>query len=426
MRRLLACLLLGWALLLAAAPASAHLTPNSVLYLDFGSQSVSAELLVPVNELEYRLGRKLDLRRGMAVRRPDLRDWLLGHIAVRTSDGRPWTIRPTTVDVVSDNWGTDLRMGLEMTPPPSASSRRFRLHYDAIIDRVPNHFVLVFARSDYERGILSSDPELIGGLQQPETMLTVDRGGGSVWQGFAAAVRLGMRHIAEGHDHLLFLIALILPAPLLASNGRWTVYGGARHAARRLTAVVTAFTIGHSVTLIGGAFFGWKLAPQPVEIGIALSILVSAIHAWRPIFAGREAVLSGGFGLIHGLAFATVIGDFVLEPVRKAQAILGFNLGIELVQLLVIACILPALLMLARTPSYRPFRKAGALLAGTAAIAWIIERATGAPNPVAESIDNVLGYAPWLVLALTLLAPLVLLAGRRGSPAASGALSPTG
>ncbi len=106
--------------------------------------------------------------------------------------------------------------------------------------------------------------------------------------------------------------------------------------------MVTAFTIGHSITLIGGAFFGWALPSRPVEVLIAISILVSAIHACRPLFPGREAWVAGGFGLVHGLAFATLIGRFGLEPLQKAQSILGFNLGIELVQLGVVLAILPA------------------------------------------------------------------------------------
>jgi hypothetical protein len=226
-------------------------------------------------------------------------------------------------------------------------------------------------------------------------------------------MRLGMRHIAEGHDHLLFLIALVLPAPLLASAGGtkrfrlWGGFGGARHTARRLISVVSAFTVGHSITLIGGAFFGWRLPSPPVEIGIAVSILISSIHAWRPLFNGREALIAGGFGLVHGLAFATVIANFGLEPLQKAQSILGFNLGIELIQLAVVICVLPSLLVLARLPGYRWLRGGGALLAGVAAIAWIAERASGRLNPVAEAIDLALGQAPWLLGALSLAALIV-------------------
>lgn len=398
--RLLPFLLPWLAMLVATAPASAHLMANSVVSFDFASTRTTAEILIPLNELELGSGIRVDPARPTA-RMAALRAYLAGHIRVTSPDGRPFAVAIDAIDVMHGPAQADLRVALSLAPPAGASPRTFDLRYDAVIDRVPNHFVLVFARSDFASGTLSSEPEMIGGLQLPTVSMRVDRGPGSAWRGFAAAMRLGMHHIAEGHDHLLFLIALILPAPLLAAGRRWGPYAGLRHTARRLLAVVTAFTIGHSITLIGGAFFGWQLPARPVEVGIALSILVSAVHAWRPIFAGREALIAGGFGLVHGLAFATIIANFGLEPLQKAQSILGFNLGIEMVQLAVVACVMPALLMLARTPAYAPLRTVGAALTALAALAWIIERVSGNTNPVAQHIDAALGYAPWFVAALT-------------------------
>lgn len=390
-------------LLTMATPAAAHLMPNSAIFLDFGSRIVTAEVVMPASELEYAAGGELGLDPGGRLRgdEPALRAYLMRHMAVRTDAGAPWSIRIADIRLVRDPLALDIRARMELTPPAGASLRSFVLHYDAIIDRVPNHFVLLLARADYRGGILSGEPRMIGGLQGPGAKMVVDRGDGSAWRGFGSSVRLGMKHIAEGHDHLLFLIALILPAPLLAGRRRWGEYGGLRHMARRLVAVITAFTIGHSLTLIGGAFLGWQLPSQPVEILIALSILVSAIHAWRPLFAGREALVAGGFGLVHGLAFATLIGDFGLEPFEKAQSILGFNLGIELVQLLVVASVLPTLLLLARMPAYTPFRVAGAIFAGVAALAWMAERALGTANRLAAVIDAGLAHAPWLLAGLT-------------------------
>jgi len=399
-------LLLSLISLWIAAPASAHLMPNSVINLDFSSQAVTAEILMPINELSYATGRRFSVRPGpdLGVDRPFLEAYVLDHLALQTPDHRAWTVKLTDLRVVADAWGTDLRAEVQLTPPPGASPRRFELRYDAIINRVTNHFVLVFAHSDFRTGTFSSEPEMIGGLQAPVFTASVDRGQGSAWRGFASAMRLGMRHIAEGHDHLLFLIALILPAPLLARGRVWGGFGGVRHTAKGLIGVVSAFTVGHSITLIGGAFFNWKLPSQPVEIGIATSIFISSIHAWRPIFRGREALIAGGFGLVHGLAFATVIANFGLEPLQKAQSILGFNLGIELIQLAVVASVLPSLIVLARLPSYVWLRSGGALLAAVASLAWIAERVTGRENPIAENIDLALGRAPWLLAALSLAA----------------------
>lgn len=404
-------LLLAW-----SQPARAHLTPNSEIRLDVGQSVVAAEIVIPLGELAYALDRPTlaEPGPGRDANLPMLQRYLLAHMAVKTPDGRPWTLRVQNLAIAGDG---DLRARLEMRPPAGANVRRFDLTYSAVIDRVQNHFVLVTTGNDFEAGQLSDRPRMIGGLQGEARTLRVDRGPGSAWRGFVSAVGLGMRHIAEGHDHLLFLMALLLPAPLLARGDRWAGYGGLGFTARRLAAVVSAFTAGHSLTLIGGAFFGWRLPTQPVEVLIAVSILVSSLHAWRPLFAGREPWAAGGFGLIHGLAFATLIGHFGLEPLQKAQSILGFNLGIELVQLAVVAAVTPALVLLARTPSYPALRVAAAIFAGVAAIAWIVERLLGERNAIGRAIDAGLGYAPWLVVALTLGAVVAALAQRRKAAA---------
>lgn len=388
-------LLLWLALLFVSVPAAAHLTPNSELRLDFGQSAVQAELIIPLPELSYALRRPVPAGLG-AVQDDGLRRYVEARLRVPG-----WTVTLTDLSIIQVAGPPDLRARFTLTPPAGHSSRAFELRYSAVIDRVPDHVVLVVARNDFAGGQLSAEPELLGALRNGASTLRIDRGQGSDWRGSAAAIGLGMHHIAEGHDHLLFLIALLIPAPLLAAGGRWHGYAGLKPTAHRLAAVVTAFTIGHSLTLIGGAFLGWTLPAQPVEVGIALSILISAVHAWRPIFPGREAWIAGLFGLIHGLAFATLVSHLGMEPADKAKAILGFNVGIELIQLAVVAATMPALILLAQTPWYRFVRTGGAALAGVAALAWLVERLFQVDNPVAGAIDSALTHAPWLLLALT-------------------------
>lgn len=347
-----------------ANPATAHLTPNSVIALDFGDAAIRATVTIPVSEIGYAYGKPRLTAQEFA-----------SHLRVVNPNGVMWQAKVQSINYDTLQGQTDFIAHLKLTPPSGSPTRKFILSYDAVIDKVASHIVLVIAQSDFSTGILHGEPAMLGALQQGATTFAVDRGEGSGLRGFASATRLGIQHIAEGTDHLLFLLALLLPAPLLASGGRWHMPAGARVTVRHLIAIITAFTIGHSLTLVGGAFFGWSLPSKPVELGIAISILVSAIHAYRPIFPGREAWVAGGFGLIHGMAFATVIGAFTLEPLAKAQAILGFNLGIELVQIGLCAIVVPLLLWLARYPAYQVFRRAGAILAGLAALYWIVQRA---------------------------------------------------
>ena len=185
---------------------------------------------------------------------------------------------------------------------------------------------------------------------------------------------LGVRHIAEGQDHLLFLLALLLPAPLLARGGRWCDVAGTRQSVLHLFGIVTAFTLGHSLTLVLGALGFVHVSGSLVEVLIAVSILVSALHALRPIFPGRESFIAGFFGLIHGLAFAATLDRLGLTRWDRVAGIFAFNLGIEAMQLLVVLMVLPSLLLLSSTRAYPVLRIAGASFAGLASLCWIVER----------------------------------------------------
>ena len=116
--------------------------------------------------------------------------------------------------------------------------------------------------------------------------------------------------------------------------------------------IVTAFTLGHSLTLVLSAFGLLRLPSRPVEVLIAVSILVSAIHAIRPIFPRREAAIAAFFGLIHGLAFASALSDLGFGQWYRFVSILSFNLGIEAMQHAVVVATLPSLLLLSRTSAY--------------------------------------------------------------------------
>ncbi len=217
--------------------------------------------------------------------------------------------------------------------------------------------------------------------------------------GVPSMFRLGMRHIAEGTDHLLFLIALLLPAPLLAGRSRWDRAGSIRHSLLQILRVVTAFTIGHSATLALGAWGLMSLPSRMVEVLIALSILVSAIHALRPLFPGREPAIAAGFGLVHGLAFATTLQNLGVDPWQRIASILGFNLGIETMQLVVVVAILPSLIILSRTAAYTAFRVGGALFAGFASAGWILERAFSLPDFVDGWVDRMAQRGAWIAIS---------------------------
>jgi hypothetical protein len=236
--------------------------------------------------------------------------------------------------------------------------------------------------------------------------------------------QLGMRHIAEGTDHLLFLLVLLLPAPLLVAAGRWKGTAGVRTSLLRILRIVTAFTLGHSITLALAAFGVVHVPSRPIEVLIAVSILISAVHALRPIFPGREARIAAFFGLIHGLAFASTLSELGLGRWERLAGILSFNLGIETMQLAVVAATLPSLILMSRTRAYPWLRIGGALFAGVASLGWIVERLLGAQSAVDKVVNELAHHSVWIAGGLFLLS-LVCWAFQNVRPALSNHLPVT-
>jgi len=394
----------------------AHPMPNSVVVLDIQPGKVFVELQLPMNELELAFGRDVNKNPQGVARRlePELSNYILAHIRPVSRNGTLWTVLLDGLDVQQVQQSPsgpyhELIAKLTLVPPAGSSSRDFILNYDVILHQVATHFALVSVRQDWEAGIYGEKPIQLGVIEwdirnNAIHPFKVSLAGGGPWNGFKQTVALGMHHIAEGTDHLLFLLVLLLAAPLLSDGKLWSTYGGMRYSMIRLLKIVTAFTLGHSVTLVAGAL-GWFSFPgQIVEVVIAFSILISAVHALRPVFYGKEAFVATVFGLVHGMAFAGTLVNMQLDSFHLGLSILGFNLGIELMQLLVIMIVFPWLMLLSRTKIYTAVRVLGALLAGAAAIGWMFERITTRPNLITAVTESVASYALWILAALVVTA----------------------
>jgi hypothetical protein len=103
------------------------------------------------------------------------------------------------------------------------------------------------------------------------------------------------------------------------------------------------------------------------------------------------------------LAFATTLQNLGVGPWQRIASILGFNLGIETMQLIVVGAILPSLIILSRTPAYTVFRFGGALFAGFASLGWIIERLFGVPDFVDGAVDRVAERGVWIAISLVII-----------------------
>jgi hypothetical protein len=176
-------------------------------------------------------------------------------------------------------------------------------------------------------------------------------------------------------------------------------------------AVVTAFTAGHSLTLAAAAP-GWVSVPAgPVEVAIAVSVGVAAVHAVRPLARRGEVLLAAGFGLVHGLAFAGILTD--LGGATSLPALLAFNVGVELAQLLTVALVFPSLYLASRTRWYPALRLVGAAVALVAATGWALDRLGVLADPLAGVEGAVVGSPWWVVDGVALVAVACRLADRR-------------
>lgn len=396
-----------------ASPAGAHPMSTSAVLLDVRDDRVEGEVQLPVDRLAVAVDRDLTRETVLGAERAFLKRYTAEHITAVGEDDRPWTVRLGTGSVRTIDEVAHLVYPLELRPPDGRVTT-FDLAYDVIVEELLTHKVIATVRYDFDRGILKTDDaETLGVFDFDTKSLKVPAGEGSWIRGFATTAGLGIEHVGEGADHLLFLLMLLIPAPLVAAEGRWRPAPSSRRGIVRVVHVVTAFAIGHSLTLALAATGVIDLPTRPVETLIAFSIAVSAVHALRPLVARGEILVAAGFGLVHGLAFASLIGDLGLDRGSLVTTLLGFNLGIELTQLLVVALMMPSLIVLARTAFYPAFRIGVALLGLLFSVSWVLERATLTSTDPFEGVQTWLVGHPLLV-AVTVAALAVV--ARRTAP----------
>jgi HupE / UreJ protein len=406
-------------ILFFASTLLAHPSPNTLVFLDIKSNGVAVELRLPVGELAMALNPNAPKTAEQLLGNftDSLKMYLTSHIEPLSMDGKKWSV--AVGDMALENVknaqerGTlqDIIVKIWLTPPSGASSRQFILNYDVVMHQVVTHSALVAIRQDWETGIVTEHPAEIGIIAvEPRNNqvfpLIINLESKGLWGGFKSMVSLGMAHISAGIDHLLFLLVLLLPAPLLVSHKKWGQYSGLRYSLLKLIKIITAFTVGHSLTLLLGTVGLIPFSSKMIEIGIAFSILISAIHALKPIFYQKEIYIAAGFGLIHGLAFSDTLTPLHLDAKQMSLSILGFNIGIELMQLGIMAVILPSFILLSQTKLYSSFRIIGAIAASITAVAWIFERVSHTPNFVTVWMEKALSYAPWFIVFLAIHAVL--------------------
>jgi hypothetical protein len=240
---------------------------------------------------------------------------------------------------------------------------------------------LLFALDPQHRGLLrvtraGTDASALLSPEAPRFALSAPA---TAWRTFGDFLREGVWHIWIGVDHVLFLMCLLLPAVVRRVDGRWRAVERARSAAQGALRTVSAFTLSHSITLALAALGVVMLPSRWVESAIAASIVLAALDNVRPFLCAPRWAIAFGFGLLHGLGFASVLVDLGLPRSARVLALVAFNVGVELGQVAIVAAFLPVVFALRRNALYPRFALAGGSLAvASLASVWLWQRALGA------------------------------------------------
>ena len=359
-------------LLLGAGRLHAHKLSDSYLSLRLNGTELTGQWDISLRDLEYTVG--LDADGDGIVTWKELRDrqaavaeYALARLHLTTGDGTAIPLRVTEqlVDEHTDGMYAVLRF--RATTPLIPRPRVLQIEYGFFFDLDPLH-----------RGLLKLDldGEVRTAIFGPENSVQrFDLAATSRWGQFGQFVTEGIWHIWTGYDHILFLLALLLPAVLTRWNGRWEPKPSFTSVIGEVLRVITAFTLAHSLTLSLAALGLVHLPSRVVEAAIAASVVLAALNNLRPSITRAAWIVAFAFGLIHGFGFASVLIDLHLPRPTLALGLVGFNSGVELAQLAIAIAFLPLTFLVRSTSFYRRllFPWGSTAIAVVAAL-WFTER----------------------------------------------------
>jgi hydrogenase/urease accessory protein HupE len=341
---------LGLLLLSAGAVAARGHVGGSTGYasITISRSTLRYSLTLPTPVLPSDLAEALRLaQQGSPQSRDKLVDVLRTHTSI-TANGRrcepgPGQVLPSAFDAPTFTMWVDFACG--------SAVRELAVRDDIFDVLGPNHHTLAKVESDGQTRELALAPDAREARVSVAARDTA-RDGGSFF-------RFGVGHILTGYDHLLFLGALLLRGGRLLS----------------LFKVITAFTVAHSITL-ALAVLGVVTVPERlVESVIAASIVYVALeNVFLRDAPSQRWIVSFLFGLVHGFGFASALSPLHLPPRNLAQALLGFNLGVEGGQALVVALLLPILVWMRGARWERRAVRAASCAVALLGFVWFIER----------------------------------------------------
>jgi hypothetical protein len=347
----------------------AHKSSDSYLTVRVEGTAITGQWDIALGDLEHAIG--LDTNGDGEITRGELRDrqqavasYALSRLHVR-ADETPQSLRVTEqlVEEFPDGTYAVLRFVTDLGAEPHALEFDYRAFFD--LDHQHRGLLRLEHAGKTQTAIFSPDrPTQRFELASP-----------SAWRQFLDFGGEGVWHIWIGYDHILFLLALLLPSVLRRETNAWKAIELFRPALINVLKIVTAFTVAHSITLSLAALNIVQIPARVVEPAIAGSVILAAANNVRTILPERGWLIAFGFGLVHGFGFANVLAELGLEKGTLALALVGFNLGVEVGQLAIVAVFVPVAFALRASWFYQrlAFRFGSAAIVLLATI-WMVER----------------------------------------------------
>lgn len=357
-------------LITGATHLNAHQPGLSYINLTVESNRLSGRVDMSLRDLDLVVNLDADGNGAVTfaelqAKQPAIGGYLLKHLTF-SADGQPGLVHVHNHLVATDNDGAFAVAEIDVDFPVAPAVVSVRNHLFLEVDAAHRSLMQITLETNVTPAIFVKDQsEQTFKLGEPRTRAS-----------FNTFFKEGVWHIWIGFDHILFLLALLLPSVLVLHEKKWMPVSDLKPAFINVFKIVTAFTIAHSITLGLAASELIRLPSRFVESAIAASVVLAALNNIKPFFHGKGWLVAFCFGIIHGFGFATVLGELDLQTTSLLTTLIGFNLGVEAGQLAIVAVFLPLAFSLRQTKAY----KQGALVTGSAFIAllaliWLIERA---------------------------------------------------
>ena len=394
--------------LLLPLSVNAHRPDRSLIYLRvYETAGIDGRFEIMASELDQYLG--IDLGKHpsveeVAVYRKRIQDYLLAHSAFSSVYGKHNIIFTDEISILYIDFGSFVAIHFKLDNIEKLPDE-LEVTYAVFFDENPLQTNALGMEYNWKAGLINNEKIMALDFTPGQKTKTLDLTDTSVWKGFMAMVKQGAWHIWIGIDHILFLLALILPSVVRrekvmidigndqalatkSSKWKWIAVAEFKPAFWYILKIVTFFTIAHTITLSLASLGIINLPSRWVESIIAFSIGLAAFHNIKPIFMGKEWAIAFIFGLFHGFGFATVLSELGFKGENLSLSLLGFNVGVELGQVLIILLIFPLLYVIRKSKVYPKLLVWLSALLIVISLYWLIERAFDIDMPFDEYLNG--------------------------------------